>query len=87
MSADSGFSLVLHGDPRLLDMVDDEWASETLCDDDILVPAALVPPPSHMDLNDNDTYVKTDQDKWADTDGYFLKDSADANAAGASAGA
>lgn len=65
-------SIVVHYtslvDPQLLDIVDDEWAAATLPDDDVPLPASVVPPTDELDaeqLDELEAAIKG-LEKWTD---------------------
>jgi len=66
MSGDSRFVAYLHRNP-VLDVVDDEWRSETLSDDDIDLPAeADLPPGEREEPRSIGLPVQKQDDKWAE---------------------
>ncbi len=65
-------SIVVHHtslvDPQLLDIVDDDWAAATLPDDDVPLPASVVPPTDDLDaeqLDELEAMIKGTE-KWSD---------------------
>lgn len=55
-------------DPQLLDVVDDEWAASTLPDDDVPLPASVVPPTDNLDVEQLDELEAAIKglEKWTD---------------------
>jgi hypothetical protein len=66
---DHGFSVLLHGDPRLVDIVDLKWATQKLDLDEIQVSVEEKPKSLEEDLDDD---IETeDHDKWNETLQFF----------------
>lgn len=53
------------GDGQLLDLVDDEWRSDRLPRDDVLVPCDELPDPE-ADTGDAHLTLREQEQKWAD---------------------
>jgi hypothetical protein len=66
---DHSFSVILHGDPRLVDIVDLKWATQKLDFDDIQVSIEDKPKSLEEDLDD-DAEIE-DSDKWNETLQFF----------------
>lgn len=64
MAANIHFSLVSH--PQLLDIVDDEWARDTLPDDNIPMPKELMVHGDDAEDNEELSNMQEEADKWTD---------------------
>ncbi len=61
---DHKFSVVLHSDPRLVDIVDIKWATQKLVFDDIEIPQKDKPKSIEDELEDD---VIVDETEWNET--------------------
>jgi hypothetical protein len=65
---DLKFSVILHGDPRLIDIVDMKWATQKLEFDDIEMNPEDKPKSADDELEEE---TEPDQDKWNETLQFF----------------